>query len=42
MKNVHPPDGLSVADLAQIDLGRIQVLMPQNDFGDDLQRHSVT
>ena len=41
MQNVHPPDGLSVADLAQIDLGRLQILMPQNDLVYDLQGDSI-
>ena len=42
MKNVHPPDGLSVADLSQIDLGGLQVLMSQKDFGDDLQWNTIS
>jgi len=42
MKNVHPPDGFSITDLAQIDLSGLQVLMPQNNFGDNLQRHSIS
>jgi hypothetical protein len=41
MKNVHPSNGLSVADLAQINLSGLQVLMPQYDLGDDLQRDTV-
>jgi hypothetical protein len=42
MKNVHPPDGFSIADPAQIDLGCLQVLMPQNDFGYDLQWNVIS
>ena len=42
MQDVHPPDGLSIADLAQIDLGRLKVLMSQNDLGDYLQWYSVS
>ena len=41
MQNVNPPDGLGDADLAQVDLGRLQVLMPQNDLGYDLQGYPV-
>ncbi len=42
MQNIHPPDGLSIADLAQIDLGRLQVLVSQNDLGNNLQRHPIS
>jgi hypothetical protein len=49
MQNVHPPNGLSVADLPQVDLGGFQVLMPEQNLSDDLKgnpiaasvRHSV-
>jgi hypothetical protein len=42
MKNVHPPDGFSIADPAQIDLGCLQVLMSQNDFGYDLRWNVIS
>ena len=41
MQNVHPSYGFGVADLAQVDLDRLQVLMPQNDFGYDLQWYPI-
>jgi hypothetical protein len=32
MQDIHPPDCLRIADLAEIDLGGLQVLMPQDYF----------
>jgi hypothetical protein len=42
MQNVHPSDGLRFADLAQIALGRLQVLVPEDHFRDDLQRDAAS
>ena len=32
MQDVHPSDCLGVVDLAEIDLGSPQILMPQDNF----------
>jgi hypothetical protein len=32
MQDVHPSDSLGIADLAEIDLGGFQILMPQDNF----------
>ena len=41
MQDVHPPDRLGIADLPQVDLRSLQVLMTEDDLGDDLQRDPV-
>jgi hypothetical protein len=35
--DVHPPDGFRLTHPAQIGLGGLQILVPQNHFRDDLQ-----
>ena len=35
-------EGLGIVDLAEIDLGSLQILVPQNNFGYDFQRHTVS
>lgn len=42
MQGVHPPDCLCIADLSQIHLGGLQVLMPENHFRDDFQGDTVS
>jgi hypothetical protein len=42
VQNIHPPDGFGVADLPQVDLGCLQILMPQDHLGDNLQRYSIS
>jgi hypothetical protein len=32
MQNTHPPDGISIGDLSQVDLGGFQLLMPEQDL----------
>ena len=32
MQDIHPSDCLGVVDLAEIDLGSLQILVPQNHF----------
>jgi hypothetical protein len=38
MKDVHPSDGLGTVDLAEINLGSLQILVPQDNFRYDLWR----
>jgi hypothetical protein len=41
MQNVHPRNGLSIADLPQVDLGGFQVLMPEQNLQDDLKGDTI-
>jgi len=41
VKDVHPANSFGFADLSQMDLGRLQILMSQDDLGNDLERHPV-
>jgi hypothetical protein len=41
MKDIHPTNGLCITHLAQIDLGGFQVLVSEQDFGDDLKGHPI-
>ena len=38
---IHPSDGLIITNFPQIDLCRLQILMPQNNLGDYLQRYAI-
>jgi hypothetical protein len=42
MQDVHPSDCLGIVDLAEIDLGGLQILVPQDNFRYDFQRHTVS
>jgi hypothetical protein len=42
LKDVHPSDCLGVVDLAEIDLGGLQILMPQENFRYDFRRHTIS
>jgi hypothetical protein len=42
VNDIQPADSLRLADLAQIGLGGLKVLMPQNHLGHDLQRDPVS
>jgi len=42
MKNIHPPNGLRLTHPPQISLGRLQILMPENHLGDNLQRDPIS
>jgi hypothetical protein len=42
MQDVHPSDCLGVVDLAEIDLGGLQILRPQDNFRYDFQRHTIS
>jgi hypothetical protein len=42
MQDVHPSDCLGVVYLAEIDLGGLQILVPQNNFRYDFQGHTVS
>jgi hypothetical protein len=42
MQDVHPSDCLGIVDLAEIDLGSLQILVPQNNFRYDFQGHTVS
>jgi len=42
MQDIHPPDCLGIVDLAEVDLGGLQILVPQNYFRHDLQGHAVS
>ena len=42
MQDVHPPDGFGFAHPAQVTLRRLQVLMPEDDLRDDLQRNPAS
>lgn len=42
MQYVHPSDCLGVVDLAEIDLGSLQVLVPQDHFGYDFQGNAIS
>jgi hypothetical protein len=42
MQDVHPPDCLGIVDFAEIDLGGLQILVPQDNFRYDFQGHTVS
>jgi hypothetical protein len=42
MQDAHPSNCLGVIDLTEIDLGRLQILVPQDNFRYDFQGHSVS
>jgi len=42
MQDVHPSNCLGVVDLAEIDLGSLQILVPQDDFRYDFQGHTIS
>jgi len=42
MQDVHPSDCLGIVDFAEIDLGSLQILVPQDDFRYDFQGHTVS
>jgi len=42
MQDVHPSDRLGGVDLAEIDLGSLQILVPQDHFQYDFQRHTIS
>ena len=41
VENIHPTDGLRLRHLPQIRLGGLQILVPEDDLGDNLQRNPV-
>jgi hypothetical protein len=42
VQDIHPPYGFSVTDFSQIYLGCLQILMSQDNLGDNLQRHAIS
>lgn len=42
MKYAHPPYRFMFADLAQVDLGGFEILVSEDDLGNDLQRYPVS
>jgi len=41
VQDIHPAYCLWIADLAEIDLSGLQILVPQDHFWDDFQRYSI-
>ena len=41
VEHIHPAQGFGLADPAQVHLGRLEVLMPEDYFGDDLKGDSI-
>lgn len=42
MQDVHPSDCLGIVNLSEIDLGGLQILVPQNNFRYDFQGNTIS